>query len=95
LSRRHHQGDLGCDCQSGNSNLNHAGGVAFAIASAAGSELQAECDEYIKKHGRVTPGECISTTSGRLGCKRVIHAVGEERGSLHVTKNDLEYLEDS
>ena len=59
-----------------NSQLQHGGGVAAALAKAAGPVLQNESDELIKSHGPVQVGECVVTSAGRLKAKHVIHTVG-------------------
>ncbi|XP_021254186.1 poly [ADP-ribose] polymerase 14 isoform X3 [Numida meleagris] len=59
-----------------NEGLKHTGGLAWALLQAAGPELQAECDEVVKKGGRLQPGCAVITGAGKLPCKQVIHAVG-------------------
>jgi O-acetyl-ADP-ribose deacetylase (regulator of RNase III) len=55
-----------------NEDLQHGGGVAGAIRSAGGPEIQRESDQI----GRVPTGSCASTSAGLLPCDHVIHAVG-------------------
>jgi len=55
-----------------NSHLAHAGGLARAIAQAAGPELQRACDAIAE----VPTGTAVATTAGRLRARWVIHAVG-------------------
>ncbi len=55
-----------------NSRLMHAGGLARAIADAAGPALQAECDLIAE----VPTGSAVATTAGNLAATWVIHAVG-------------------
>src|SRR6056297_2743132 len=64
-----------------NSSLQHGGGVALAIASAAGKELRKECEQYITEHGQVPTGSAMITTGGNLNAKFVIHTVGPIWGS--------------
>src|SRR6056297_569921 len=64
-----------------NSSLQHGGGVALAIASAAGKELRNECEQYISQHGEVPTGSAMITTGGNLKAKYVIHTVGPIWGS--------------
>eukprot|EP01088_Endostelium_zonatum_P000843 TRINITY_DN110_c0_g1_i4.p1 TRINITY_DN110_c0_g1~~TRINITY_DN110_c0_g1_i4.p1 ORF type:complete len:1195 (-),score=212.27 TRINITY_DN110_c0_g1_i4:32-3577(-) len=69
-----------------NPKLNHAGGVAAAIAQAAGPDLVHECDKYVGMRGwrGISCGEVFVSTNGKLPCKKVIHAVGpryDERDS--------------
>jgi|UniRef100_A0A7V3RF72 O-acetyl-ADP-ribose deacetylase (regulator of RNase III) len=59
-----------------NSHLAHGGGVALAISKAAGSILNVESSEYVKKHGPVKTGYVALTSGGNLFAKHVIHAVG-------------------
>ncbi|NXC45750.1 PAR14 polymerase, partial [Penelope pileata] len=59
-----------------NEDLKHIGGLAAALLQAAGPELQTECDEVVRKHGRLQPGCAVITGAGKLPCKQVIHAVG-------------------
>lgn len=64
-----------------NSSLQHGGGVALAISSAAGKELRKECEQYISKHGQVPTGSAMITTGGNLKANYVIHTVGPIWGS--------------
>ncbi|XP_069886170.1 protein mono-ADP-ribosyltransferase PARP14 isoform X2 [Dipodomys merriami] len=59
-----------------NESLRHIGGLAAALLKAAGPELQADCDEIVKKRGKILPGNATISKAGRLPCHRVIHAVG-------------------
>lgn len=59
-----------------NEELAHGGGVAFAIARAAGFDLTDEGDKYIKVHGTLKVTNVVPTTAGNLPCKKVLHAVG-------------------
>ena len=59
-----------------NSYLRHGGGVAGSIVRKGGDIIQKESD----KIGYVPVGSAASTTSGRLHCKSVIHAVGPRMG---------------
>ncbi|KAK3607180.1 hypothetical protein CHS0354_007095 [Potamilus streckersoni] len=76
-----YQGDIvrlpvDCIVNSSNENLIYTGGVALAIAKAAGSQLNEERKEYIRKHGPVAVTQCYVTSAGRLPYTCVIHAVG-------------------
>ena len=55
-----------------NSRLMHGGGLARAIADAAGPALWAECDRI----DEVPTGSAVATTAGDLAATWVIHAVG-------------------
>ncbi|GLD71078.1 poly [ADP-ribose] [Lates japonicus] len=60
-----------------NQDLEHNGGLAGALLSAAGPQLQVECDQIINSRGQLKPGDCVITNAGgKLCCKYVIHAVG-------------------
>ncbi|XP_053803921.1 protein mono-ADP-ribosyltransferase PARP14-like [Vidua chalybeata] len=59
-----------------NEKLKHIGGLADALARAAGPALQEECDELVRKLGSLQPGCAVITRAGNLPCKNVIHAVG-------------------
>jgi O-acetyl-ADP-ribose deacetylase (regulator of RNase III) len=59
-----------------NGHLAHGGGVAAAIARAAGPALEEEGDRIIAEHGPIEVGDAVVTTAGRLPFKGVIHAVG-------------------
>jgi O-acetyl-ADP-ribose deacetylase (regulator of RNase III)/predicted enzyme related to lactoylglutathione lyase len=52
-----------------NTQLRHGGGVAAAIAGAAGPELVAESE----RAGFCPLGQAVATTAGRLPARRVIH----------------------
>jgi len=61
-----------------NSHLNHFGGVARAIADAAGNDLISECKTYLQTHGLLPTTAVTHTTAGRF-CSRieyVVHTVG-------------------
>ncbi len=63
-----------------NSRLAHGGGVAAAIARAAGKPLQDESFAYVQDHGPVPVGSAVVTTAGSLPYQGVIHAVGPSQG---------------
>jgi O-acetyl-ADP-ribose deacetylase len=65
-----------CIVNPANQHLNHSGGLAGAIASKAGPELEEESVKYIKKYGALPKATAISTTAGKLNFKRVIHVAG-------------------
>ncbi len=59
-----------------NENLVLGGGVAGAIRTKGGPEIQAECN----KIGGTFVGGAVITTAGNLKAKHVIHAVGPRMG---------------
>jgi len=63
-----------------NSHLAHGGGVALAIAQAAGMSLVEESNRIVRQQGRVPVGEAVVTTAGRLPFKGIIHTVGPQMG---------------
>jgi len=69
-----------CIVNPANGGLSHGGGVAAAIADAAGPELVRECNRIVKERGRIPVGEAVITTAGELPFKGVIHAVGPRMG---------------
>ncbi|EGD79316.1 hypothetical protein PTSG_09730 [Salpingoeca rosetta] len=62
-----------------NEDLMHCGGIAFAIAKAAGLQFSDECQKSVAAHGRVRAGTARHTSSGDLAkstqIKHVLHAV--------------------
>jgi O-acetyl-ADP-ribose deacetylase (regulator of RNase III) len=56
--------------------LANGGGVAGAIARAAGPDLQRACDELVSRRGLLVTGEAVITDAFDLPCRKVIHAVG-------------------
>jgi len=63
-----------------NGQLAHGGGVAAAIARAAGRALEDEGDRIVSARGPLSVGEAVVTTAGRLPFRGVIHAVGPSQG---------------
>jgi putative ATPase len=63
-----------------NGHLAHGGGVAAAIARAAGPALVQEGDRIVAARGPLAVGEAVVTTAGKLPFKGVIHAVGPQQG---------------
>ena len=61
-----------------NENLCHGGGLAKAIADAAGDHFVHECLSSVMHHGHIPVGSARATSSGSLtrhGIKHIIHAV--------------------
>ena len=69
-----------CIVNAANGMLAHGGGVAAAIARAAGTELVKEGNALIREQGPVPTGGAVVTTAGKLPFKGVIHAVGPRMG---------------
>lgn len=65
-----------------NEYLSHGGGVAEAIASAAGPKLVEASKKHVKNKGPLSVGDVTHTTSGILKCNNVLHAVGPKWGEL-------------
>jgi O-acetyl-ADP-ribose deacetylase (regulator of RNase III) len=63
-----------------NGQLAHGGGVAAAIARAAGPTLTEEGDRIVRERGAIPVGDAVITTAGKLSFKGVIHAVGPHQG---------------
>ncbi|TMS03766.1 Poly [ADP-ribose] polymerase 14 [Larimichthys crocea] len=59
-----------------NEDLQHIGGLAFALLQAAGPELQKISNDYTAKFGKLRAGDAIVTGACNLPCKYVVHAVG-------------------
>ena len=59
-----------------NSGLMGGGGVDGAIHSAGGSQILEQCMAIVRKIGRLSTGEAVITTGGKLKAKYVIHTVG-------------------
>uniref|UniRef100_A0AAV3A3H0 Poly [ADP-ribose] polymerase n=1 Tax=Pyxicephalus adspersus TaxID=30357 RepID=A0AAV3A3H0_PYXAD len=59
-----------------NEDLQHIGGLAKAILDAAGHKLQDECNQIIRKEGKLSTGNSVITDAGKLPCKQIIHTVG-------------------
>jgi O-acetyl-ADP-ribose deacetylase (regulator of RNase III) len=63
-----------------NGHLAHGGGVAAAIARAAGPALVEEGERIVAERGPIPVGDAVVTTAGRLPFEGVIHAVGPHQG---------------
>jgi len=59
-----------------NSSLMGGGGVDGAIHRAGGPAILKECNEIIRKIGRLPTGKAVITGGGNLPAKFVIHTVG-------------------
>ncbi len=72
--------DLDAIVNAANSMLAHGGGVAGAIAGAAGPELQRASEQLVAARGSLSTGEAVATDSFELPARMVIHAVGPVYG---------------
>lgn len=59
-----------------NSHLQHGGGVAGAISSLGGPQIQKESDAI----GYVPVGQAVVTGGGKLPARYVVHAIGPRMG---------------
>lgn len=59
-----------------NSSLMGGGGVDGAIHRAGGPEIKTQCQEIVKEKGKLSTGEAVITTAGKMPSKSVIHTVG-------------------
>lgn len=74
------EADVDAIVNAANGRLDHGGGVAAAIASAAGPALNEESRAHVRENGPVPTGEAAVTTAGNLPHRGVIHAVGPRQG---------------
>jgi O-acetyl-ADP-ribose deacetylase (regulator of RNase III) len=63
-----------------NGRLAHGGGVAAAIARAAGPALEREGTRIVEQQGEIPVGGAVATGAGRLPFEAVVHAVGPRLG---------------
>lgn len=59
-----------------NAQLAHGGGVAGAIVSKGGRNIQQESTDWVRQHGPASHEKPALTGAGRLPCQAIIHAVG-------------------
>ncbi|XP_068102376.1 protein mono-ADP-ribosyltransferase PARP9-like [Hyperolius riggenbachi] len=88
-----------------NEDLDHAGGLAYALAKAGGPHIIEYSKEWIKTHGIVKTGGIAVTRPGNLPCKCLVHAVGPvwfsdiaakcDADLAECIKNVLQYVEKS
>ena len=78
-----------------NEHLSHGGGVAYAIAKAAGFSLEDEGQDYIQRNGPLKVKEVVATTGGSLPCKKVLHAVGPRWSDYKDKAQCQEHLADT
>ena len=75
------QGDITVDevdaiVNAANEQLQHGGGVAWAISKRGGPTVQKDSDDWVRKHGPVSHSHPAWTLGGLLPAKYIIHAVG-------------------
>ncbi|MFA9445971.1 macro domain-containing protein [Egicoccus sp. AB-alg6-2] len=68
--------DVDAIVNAANAGLQHGGGVAGALARAAGPTLQAESDEWIAANGPLRDGVAAVTAAGDLPSQVVVHVAG-------------------
>ncbi|XP_068561273.1 protein mono-ADP-ribosyltransferase PARP9 isoform X2 [Cebidichthys violaceus] len=59
-----------------NEVLQHCGGLAQALSTAGGPQIQRESDDFVAKYGPLKTGDAVVLGAGSLPCKKIIHAVG-------------------
>jgi O-acetyl-ADP-ribose deacetylase len=70
------QQDVDAIVNAANVHLQHGGGVAAAIARAAGPGFQQESDDWVAEHGALRDGVAAVTSAGSLPCRHVVHVAG-------------------
>ena len=58
--------------------LRHGGGVAAAIVSKGGRQIQDESTRIVQQYGPLKVGKATYTCAGNLACRHVIHTAGPE-----------------
>ena len=61
-----------------NNQLRHEGGVAKAIRDRGGKVIETESNKIMAKRKSLKGGDAVTTNSGNLPCKTVVHAVGPD-----------------
>ena len=61
-----------------NNHLRHERGVAKAILDKGGKVIETESNKIVAKRKSLKDGDAVLTSSGKLPCKRVVHAVGPD-----------------
>ncbi|NQU03544.1 MAG: macro domain-containing protein [Syntrophaceae bacterium] len=84
-----------CIVNAANGMLAHGGGVAAAIARAAGERLIEDGNRIVREEGKVPTGGAVVTTAGNLSFKGVIHAVGPRMGQGDEERKLIQALESS
>uniref|UniRef100_A0A3Q2P3M0 Poly(ADP-ribose) polymerase family member 9 n=1 Tax=Fundulus heteroclitus TaxID=8078 RepID=A0A3Q2P3M0_FUNHE len=66
-----------------NDQLQHYGGLALALSTAGGPQIQKESADYVQKNGKLKTGEAVVLDAGSLPYNKIIHAVGPELDKHH------------
>ncbi|XP_012733688.2 protein mono-ADP-ribosyltransferase PARP9 isoform X2 [Fundulus heteroclitus] len=66
-----------------NKYLQHYGGLAQALSTAGGPQIQKESADYVQKYGNLKTGEAVVFDAGSLPYNKIIHAVGPELDKHH------------
>ncbi|KAG7233896.1 hypothetical protein INR49_006458 [Caranx melampygus] len=66
-----------------NNDLQHCGGLAAALSSVGGPQIQKESDDFIKRNGSLKTGDAIVHDAWSLPYKKIIHAVGPQLQRNH------------
>ncbi|XP_042281857.1 protein mono-ADP-ribosyltransferase PARP9 [Thunnus maccoyii] len=61
-----------------NSFLQHCGGLALALSTAGGPQIQKDSNDYIKRNIELKTGHATVTAAGNLPYQKIIHAVGPQ-----------------
>ena len=69
-----------------NGGLMHVGGVAQAIAKAAGRALETDCNNRVMKKGPLKVTENYISKAGHLPCKGIMHAVGPDQNKYTTSR---------
>ncbi|KAM6934530.1 protein mono-ADP-ribosyltransferase PARP9 [Xenentodon cancila] len=69
---------VGAVVNAANSALQHSGGLAQALSTVGGPQIQQQSSDYIKKHGYLNTGDAVVLDAGLLPCEKIIHAVGPD-----------------
>lgn len=78
-----------------NERLQHWAGLALALSTAGGSQIQQDSDDYIKKRGSLREGEAVAMNAGSLPCKKIIHTVGPKVTGHSPTQSAVRLLENA
>lgn len=72
--------DVDAVVNAANVHLRHGGGVAGALARAAGPDLQSASTRWVDDHGPLEVGQAAVTGAGELPCRWVVHVAGPVYG---------------